>query len=222
MKPYTLRLLEDRLKSGSEINLLLPAHNRVIYVVKGLMSVLGKGDKQTFSPNEAWFGSGECSVKAGEAGARLWRWELVDSPPPDDAEAAGDGVSTIFMLAEEIDVNPVQEYLMRCDRVDFPLGGIAYTHVHQGPGIRCLLKGELTVRVNDVESSYRHGEPWFEAGPHPVYAVTSTSDLTAFIRAMILPRRLKGKTSISYVREEDKDKPKKQTYTRFVDEFIDV
>jgi len=39
---------------------------------------------------------------------------------------------------------------------------------------------------------------------------------------MILPRALKGKSSISYVNEEDKDKPKRQKYTIFLDEFIEI
>ena len=35
--------------------------------------------------------------------------------------------------------------LMRCDRVDFPRGGIAYRHTHPGPGIRCLLFGSIRI-----------------------------------------------------------------------------
>ena len=37
------------------------------------------------------------------------------------------------------------ELLLRCDRVDFPPGGVAHRHVHPGPGIRRILYGELTI-----------------------------------------------------------------------------
>jgi len=37
---------------------------------------------------------------------------------------------------------------------------------------------------------------------------------------MILPRELKGKSSIRYVRPEDKAQPKTQRYQVFCDEFI--
>ena len=111
---------------------------------------------------------------------------------------------------------------MRCDRVDFPLGGIAYTHTHRGPGIRCLLQGELRVTVKGLEEVTRPGTAWFESGPEPVYAAASNTELTSFARGMVLPRELKGKSSISYVRPEDRDKPKTQQYTRFVDEFIEL
>ena len=40
---------------------------------------------------------------------------------------------------------------------------------------------------------------------------------TRFIRVMILPRTLIGKSSIQYVNGEDKEKPKSQQYRVFVD-----
>ena len=43
-----------------------------------------------------------------------------------------------------------------------------------------------------------------------------------FSRVMILPRTLKGKSSISYVNDEDRDKPKRQKYTIFLDQFIEI
>jgi len=39
---------------------------------------------------------------------------------------------------------------------------------------------------------------------------------------MILPRTLKGKSSITYVKSEDLDKPKTQKYQVFVDEPIEL
>ena len=40
----------------------------------------------------------------------------------------------------------------------------------------------------------------------------------AFVRVMILPRRLLGAPSIRYVRDEDRDRPKSRRYTVYVDE----
>lgn len=111
---------------------------------------------------------------------------------------------------------------MRCDRVDFPPAGIAYTHTHPGPGIRCLLKGAIRIQVKGGETAYVPGEPWFERGPDPVLAHASATEDTSFVRGMILPRSLQGRSSIQYVDPADADKPKPQQYTRFVDTFIDV
>jgi hypothetical protein len=131
-------------------------------------------------------------------------------------------VSSEPKLAHDVPQDVEGNYLMRCDRVDFPLGGIAYTHTHQGPGIRSLLRGEFTVRVNEGESLLHPGDAWFEAGHDPVYAEASATQLTSFIRGMVLPLSLRGASSIRYVRDEDREKPKTQTYTMFVDEPIDI
>ena len=53
-----------------------------------------------------------------------------------------------------------------------------------------------------------------------MYAAASREGPSAFARVMILPRSCHGKSSIRYVRPEDADKPKSQTYQIFADEFI--
>ena len=115
---------------------------------------------------------------------------------------------------------PVYVLFTRCDRVGFPPGGEALTHVHQGPGIRCLLAGSIRIDSEGASHSFAPGEAWFEAGPQPVYAAASRETPSAFARVMILPRSCHGKSSIRYVRPEDADKPKSQTYQIFADEFI--
>jgi hypothetical protein len=220
MAVYVLRLLEDRLDAGAEISPALVPLKRVLYVVEGSMTVAG--EEREWESNSARFGIGPCGVKGGVAGARLWRWELVESPVGDEGLAAGAGVRCSAKMHNEIELDPQGDYLMRCDRVDFPLGGVAYTHTHAGPGTRCLLEGEIKVLVKGEESRLEPGGPWFESGPDPVYAQASKKQLTSFIRAMILPRSLQGKSSIRYVKSADEDKPKTQKYTRFVDEFIEL
>ena len=187
-----------------------------MYVVEGEVEAQSGGTTEGITPNEARHYSAAVGLRAGEAGARLWRWELT----PVSERSGGSASRTKLRAAIPIDEDG--EYLMRCDRVDFPLGGIAYTHTHQGPGIRCLYMGEFDVTVNEKTKHLRPGEAWFEAGPDPVYAEASSTELTAFIRVMVLPRRLLGQSSIRYVKAEDADKPKTQTYTVFVDEAVEV
>ena len=187
------------------------ATNRIVYVVEGEVEAQSDGAAERISPNEARHYSGGVSLQAGDGGARLWRWELSSR-----------GQGGLSKLRAAIPIDDDGEYLMRCDRVDFPLGGIAYTHTHQGPGIRCLYMGEFDVTVDGKTKHLHPGEAWFEAGPDPVYAEASKTELTAFIRVMVLPRRLLGQSSIRYVKSEDADKPKTQTYTVFVDQPIEV
>ncbi len=116
---------------------------------------------------------------------------------------------------------PADEHqLIRCDRVDFPPGGVAYLHTHRGPGLRVLLHGSIRIETAGRSHDYGPFEAWFEPGPEPVFAAGSVDEPTAFVRCMVLPAQLKGQRSIRYVRDEDADKPKPQRYTVFVDELL--
>jgi hypothetical protein len=216
---FTLRLHTDRLAPKSQAR--LPGGHRVVYVREGDALLRSAGHAAGLAANSAWQGHDEIAVAAGANGTTLLRWQLV-ADGDERGEITGTGVTSSLTLARAIELGDPGGHLMRCDRVDFPLCGIAYTHVHRGPGIRCLLSGAIRVEVNGEGLDISPGQAWFEAGPDPVLALASKTELTAFVRVMILPRELKGKSSIRYVRPEDADKPKLQTYRIFADELIDL
>ena len=137
-------------------------------------------------------------------------WELGKQPGPDAA------------LAARVELDAQAAWLMRCDRVDFPPGGIAYRHTHPGPGIRYLLHGSIRIESGGETKLYGPLEPWFESGSDPVLALASETDETAFVRVMLLPREWAGKRTIRYVDADDAAKPKRQQATIFFDEPIDL
>ncbi len=112
---------------------------------------------------------------------------------------------------------PLGELLLRGDSVAFPPGGCAYLHRHQGPGIRCLIEGGIRIDTQGRSTCYGPGGAWYESGPDPVFAQTAADRASRFIRVMILPRRLIGQSSIQYVNEDDKNRPRSQTYKIFAD-----
>jgi quercetin dioxygenase-like cupin family protein len=136
-------------------------------------------------------------------------FELVDEPAPG------------ALMARELALPP-GEYLLRCDRVDFPPGGEAFLHTHQGPGIRVLLFGSIHIETQGAEHDYAPGEAWFETGSDAVYASTHADEPSAFVRCMVLPRAIQGSPSIRYVRDEDRERPKSQRYTVFLDEPVQL
>jgi quercetin dioxygenase-like cupin family protein len=113
-------------------------------------------------------------------------------------------------LVWELDVPPGDGRLVRCDRVDFPPGGVAYRHTHPGPGVRVLLRGRLRVGTAGESHEYGPFESWYESGPEPVYAVASETEETAFVRVMLLPAEWEGRRTIRYVDPADAGKPKEQ------------
>jgi hypothetical protein len=137
-------------------------------------------------------------------------WEL-SAEPVDDAA-----------LAAEVDLDPGVEWLMRCDRIDFPPGGVAYRHTHPGPGIRRLLFGSIRIDTAGASHEYGPGGAWFESGPEPVYAAASEVEPTAFVRVLLLPREWEGKRTIRYVDAADEEKPKLQRPTVYFDRPIQL
>jgi hypothetical protein len=150
--------------------------------------------------------SGDGHMLAGPLHALAF--ELMSAPSAD------------ALLSARLEPASSEQRLMRCDRVDFPPGGVAYPHTHQGPGIRVLLTGAIRIETGGSTERYGPHQAWFERGPEPVFAAASESEPTAFVRCMVLPARLRGQTSIRYLRDEDAAKPKLQRYTVFVDQPV--
>jgi hypothetical protein len=209
--PPILRLHEDTLAADGALDAPMPAMPRMVFVVHGAATIAGRA----FGDGEAWFGEGPLALAPGAAGVTYWRFELA---PPSAAGgvAAGPGVVSHEKLAVALDAMPAGDLLLRGDSVAFPPGGCAYRHTHQGPGIRCLMEGGIRIDTHGGSTSYGPGGAWFESGPEPVFAQGADRS-TRFVRVMVLPRALIGKSSIAYVNEEDKAKPKSQQYKIYVD-----
>jgi hypothetical protein len=206
-----LTLYEDVLANGAV--LALPALPRMIFLVHGGVAVA----ERTVTDGEAWQGEGAVTLTAGTAGATCWRFELAVATADDAADPAAAGVSSRRKLTARLDTLPVGDLLLRGDSVGFPPGGCAYLHRHQGPGIRCLLEGGIRIDTHGRSTSYGPGGAWYETGPDPVFAQAAADRPSRFIRVMILPRALLGKSSIQYVSEADKEKPRVQQYRIFAD-----
>jgi hypothetical protein len=209
---WELRLTEDNLVPGGALSFSEGGINRAVYVVHGAVTVDGK----VYGDDTAWHGRESVRLAAGPAGAVLWRWELapiLEIPAhhgPEDAPSR-------LRLRRQLPWPIADSLLMRCDSVSFPPGGCAYLHTHQGPGIRCLIDGGIRIDTGGKTHSYGPGNAWFEAGPEPVFAQAAADRPTRFIRVMVLPARLLGLSSIAYVNQEDRARPKSQRYKVYLD-----
>jgi hypothetical protein len=215
---YELRFFRDRYAPGAVCDQPLPAMNRVLYCNTGSFTTC-RGE--TRACDQAWHGADAVTITAGEDGAEVWRWELapVSSSP---FVKLGRDVQTSLDLRGSVDsIDAGNEWLMRCDSVKFPPNGCAFTHTHQGPGIRVLREGAIRIDAEGASHHFSPGEAWFESGPDPVFAQAAEQGCSCFVRVMILPRELKGKSSTHYVNDDDRDKPKSQRYKGYVDEFIE-
>lgn len=152
--------------------------------------------------NEAWLGAA-----CVNGPALLW-------------ELGGDGAGAA--LTADVELDPATGWVARCDRIDFPPGGIAHRHVHPGPGIRRLLHGRLAIDAEGVERTFGPGEAWFEGADQPVLATASSREDTAFVRVLLLPRAWEGRRTIRYLDPADEDKPKLQRATILLEEAFEL
>ena len=149
--------------------------------------------------NEARFG-------AASAPGRALVWELHDDAPVG------------ALLSAEVELDEAHDWLIRCDRVDFPPRGVAYRHTHPGPGIRCLLAGSIRIEgPDDLAKTIEPFGAWFEDADYPVLATASPTEPTSFVRTMLVPTEWAGKRTIRYVNAEDAERPKTQQATVFLE-----
>jgi hypothetical protein len=207
MRPV-LALYEDVLSNGAE--LALPAAARMIFLVHGGARI----GERALADGETWHGEAAVTIIGGDSGATFWRYELVATAAPKAPAAAG--VRSREKFTASLDILPAGELLLRGDSVAFPPGGCALPHRHQGPGIRCLIEGGIRIDTAGRSTSYGPGGAWYESGPEPVFAQAAQRP-SRFIRVMILPRALLGKSSLQLVDPADAGKPRAQQYQIFVD-----
>jgi len=217
-RDFTLSLCEDTLPAGARA--ALGALNRVLYARRGSVTVSSAARETRLAEGEAWHGAPACSIAAAESGATVLRYELTRGASAPESMASG---TTRVLLEHAIDLDPKTPYLIRADRVDFAPGGIALPHRHRGGGIRCLIAGSLEVTVGEAPARrVAPGGAWFESGREPVLAIASKGEATSFVRVAILPREIRGRTSIMYVDPKDAERGRPRSYTVYVDEPIEI
>lgn len=218
---FELRLYQDRLRAGSAAVRRLDHSVTALYVVEGALKLACDGAGGVLGANSAWHLSTPAKLGAGSLPTIALRWELASCESPSNV-LDGNGVDSRLVLSSPMLLDPRRDYLLRCDRVDFPPGGVAFTHTHAGAGTRCVLFGDIRIHCLGAEHAYGPLAPWFEAGADPVFAAASATAPTAFARVMILPRELLGRPSISYANPEDVNKPKSQSYQVFLDQPVEL
>ena len=224
---HTLRLLEDVLPAGAE-PVFLPSGPRGLLVLDGQLTIETATANQHLPTRTAWIGSGAITYVAGASPARLLRWELVgttqDTTHDGTLRGAPKAKSTV-KLAERLDLDPAFGWLMRVDQVSFPKGTNAHLHVHQGPGIRYVLSGEMDHRATGAPPQhFNPGDPFFEDGIRtPIFVIMSQTEETMFVRGLLLPRAVKGRGSTRFVNPEDwATPPRHQSYHVFAERFIEL
>jgi quercetin dioxygenase-like cupin family protein len=196
----------------AEAGVILPACWRTIWLAEGRVQLNG----QRLEPGGSHISSGPLAVSGDAASGVDWlRFELF-------AAGAEPWLLPASQLLSRQDITVSEdEVLLRLDQVSFPPGATAYRHVHPGPGIRYLVKGQLELISNHGCEIARPGQAWFEAANSPVRAVADAAlPETSFVRFMVLPVAFAGRPTINILDADDAEKPRRQVTERYVDQKV--
>src|SRR5207247_1549251 len=150
--------------------------------------------------DSTWHGVGGCSLVAGVHGATILRYELLRGASAVGDTAVAAGVTSRLLNSPLLTLDETGEYLMRCDRVEFAAGGEALPHRHKGSGVRCLIAGELEVRIAARHGRVmKPGDAWFESGIEPVHVIASATTPPSLIRVSILPPAIRRQSPTVHV-----------------------
>lgn len=219
--PRTMFLFEDHLPAGTK-PVYLPRGNRSIYVVSGGLDIHSDDCTRYLSEGSALVAEDELALHATEVDSTIWRWELAGADSDETAHRlrSAPQASSALKLAASLDIDERYTWLMRCDTVTFPPGGTALTHLHQGPGVRITLSGEITIETEGTTQVHGPGSAWAEKGVVPVFAPTTEKSPTVFVRCFLLPKQNKGASSIRFVHPEDNEKINTQKYRVLMERVI--
>ena len=217
---YLMKLFHDSLSPNSEVTPGLEAQHSILYIWKGSASINGK----LVEADSAVYCEDFATIKAGQEGATLWRWELVPETDPFHF-LKGEGVSSILRMSRKIkmfELVPTSKWLFRLDSI---IGFEATTgkHANPGSGIRCLLYGHMRAESEKGEcsESSNPGDCWYEEGAYPLVSTAIGGVKTTFLRGMVLtPEFANNKLSFSGAIYIDGPRVSTSKYKNYVEKII--
>src|SRR4051794_20669778 len=127
----TFFLFEDTVAARAR-PVYLPRGDRAIYVRAGGIDVVSNSWSQFLWESSALTSQEEVTLIADDRDTVLWRWELAADDTTDEQRfafrSAPETTSAVKLMAT-FDFDDRYTWLIRCDMVTFPPGGIALTHL---------------------------------------------------------------------------------------------
>jgi hypothetical protein len=183
---YLLKLFHDDLAPGAELDQGVEAQHSIVYIAAGSATV----NHETLEHDGSTYFEDFATIRAGDDGATIWRWELAPATDPLSL-LSGEGVRSRLCMSRGVkmfELVPTSKWLFRLDCIE-GFQGSTGLHSHPGSGIRCLLDGHLRAESDKGEDSDNRtrGDVWYEEGSYPLVSTVDPGIKTTFLRGMVLP-----------------------------------
>jgi hypothetical protein len=162
----------------------LKAQHSMVYVLKGVVEING----ERMETNNGKYYKERMFLSPLEADTVVWRWDLERTEAPDNL-AVGEGVESHLIMSREIrmyNLAPGTKWVFMMDSLqDVPHHTTGLHHHPGGSGIRCMVKGSMSIRGKFAEESDNGpNDAWYEEGSYPIIS-TSGHDNMTFVKAMV-------------------------------------
>lgn len=173
---------------------------RAIYLERGAAALSAEGTAHLRLAADTGHAIGRAAVTLAPLTDRtrfwLWQWrfagEAAFQEPPGLAPCLSHAVHAEPGNAED----PSHATILRMERVDLHAGAVTPPHTHAGCGLRVLIGGGIAATVGDRQFRLDPGDCWLERGPGEcVIGRVGPEGPAAFVRLMVLPVGLAGKSS---------------------------
>lgn len=160
----------------------------LITVLAGTMTVRGGEGERTYAAGETWIeraGNVHAAGNAGSAPARLLAtFILAEGAPLTTVEQAGSaalppGPTTVTRSSLRLTDVPSTLNLTQV-QLDFAPGAWTPAHWHGGPLLVTVIEGEIAMRQQGTERTFKAGDLWIEY-PGVVHAAGNTTNTTATV-----------------------------------------
>ena len=168
----------------------------LITVLAGTMTVRGSGDERTYQAGETWIerpGDVHAAGNAGSVPARLLAtFILGEGAPLTTVEQAGSaelppGPTTVTRSSLRLTEVPSALNLVQV-QLDFAPGAWTPPHWHGGPLLVTVIEGEIAMRQQGTERTFKAGELWIEY-PGVVHAAGNrTSGTATVVVTFLMPK----------------------------------
>ncbi len=186
---YLMTASEIVIQPGKTTGLHTHAGPGVRYLLDGVVTGgLDADHTRTYGAGSFWFESEKIPAQwtnHGDTPARILTFEVRAAREAEVLQEPVQGVTFTKMLERQVDGLTAGTYRMRAVLAELAPSGVIGPHTHQGPGLRYVLAGGLTITTDGPEGpseTYSAGQYYFEpAGTHMARVEGDPSTATRFI-----------------------------------------
>jgi len=189
---YHMRAVEITVEPGGFMSEHTHGGPGARYMLSGSITSMEDGQSKTYTAGQGFAETPQVHHSYKNEGSEPAKILVFEVLPLGETKAMAaqekKGVTSKVMLEKEVDGLTAGKYKMILAHIKFAPGGFVGEHTHQGPGIRLVRSGSMTIRTDSKTDMYKGGDYYFEpAGTHMARVEADKNQETEFLIFEVRP-----------------------------------